>query len=203
MEANRFFNCWRGSKPTGKGGILYAGNNCGYWTDAAFKYLYSLLPQDPAPKDIAANIEKLRKNYNNPAMPTDNLAAGLQNDISNFSLEYKRYLGVNYFDFSFVVDNIVNRNKCYKSSEHFSELREECVRNNMVRLLKHFPSGKYYGQWGLEHTYLSDHGGQFSLHDCLATFLNKKYEPTKCKVISIAYFYSNCQQMTWGKNYGP
>jgi len=166
----------------------------------AFKYLYSLLPPDRAPEDIAANIEELRKSYNNPAIRT--LAVGLQKDNRNYAKEYQKYLGEKYFDFSFVVDNIVNRNKCYASSDHFAKLREECIRNNAVRIYKHFPAGKYYGEWGLEHTYLSDHGGQMAELDCLATFLNKKFAPTKGRVISIAYFYSNCQQMTWGKDYG-
>lgn len=168
----------------------------------ALKYLCSLLPSDAAPEIIAANIEDLRKSYNNPSIRIDVLAAGLQRDKSQYPADYQKYLGNNYHNFSFVVDNIVNRYKCYQSSDKFDELREEFIRNNMVRILELFPPGKYYGEWGLEHTYLSDHGGQFGQHDCLATFLNQKEETTKGRVVSIAYFYSNCQQMTLGNGYG-
>jgi hypothetical protein len=75
-------------------------------------------------------------------------------------------------------------------------------KKNFEKIYSRFSKGKFFGQWGLEHVYLSNHGGPYKTDNCFATFLNSDFEPTKGKVISISYFYKDSKSMTRGKKYG-
>ncbi|HWP97604.1 MAG TPA: erythromycin esterase family protein [Syntrophomonadaceae bacterium] len=181
--------------------VMVVGIDLEHQVNTAFLYLNTLLPSTTPPASITQSIEELRKNYDNPKARKDALVTKLHDDINRHDEDYKKYLGENYFDFTFEVENILNGIQ-YKSSSQAADFREDCIRNNFVSIFNHLPEGKYYGELGLEHTYLSDHGGNSSLHNCLATFLNKEFAPTSGRVVSIAYFYYNTMQMTWGKTYG-
>lgn len=182
--------------------IIVVGVDIEHQLATAFKYLSMLLPSNKAPISISENIEKLRNNYKNMEIINFSFADNLLKDIESSENTYKSYLGSNYFNFEFTLRNIINAYKCYDSKNKFGELRESCINNNFKKIYEYLPKGKYYGEFGIEHTYLSDHGGRFGRHNCFATYLNKEFEPTKGKVISIQYFYYNSYYMTRGKVYG-
>lgn len=66
------------------------------------------------------------------------------------------------------------------------------MKENFYEIYNHFPKGKYYGQWGLEHAYLSNLKTNHYPGDKprLATFLNSdENSPVKNKVCSMAILY--------------
>lgn len=132
----------------------------------------------------------------------NSFALELSNDIDMYEEEYKTYLKDNFFDFEFEVNNIINTQKYYNMDTERDGFREDCIRKNFEKIYSHFPKGKYFGQWGSDHTYLRDRGGPDKIDNCFATFLNSGFEPTKGKVISIMYFYKDSKSMIRGKKHG-
>ena len=176
--------------------ITVLGADIEHQTRTGYIALNELLPKEKAPDSISKNIEYLRNNCKNDNLEKSSFATELSKDVDINVKDYKAYLKDNFFDFEFIVNNISNRDKCYNKEGMDWMFREDCIRKNFEKIYSHFPKGKYFGQWGSDHTYLSDRGGPGKIDNCFATYLNSDFEPTKGRVTSIAYFYKDSKVMS-------
>ncbi|WP_139356242.1 hypothetical protein [Clostridium felsineum] len=115
----------------------------------------------------------------------------LQNSMKTNPKFYKAYLGKNYFDVNFIVENMVNKLNAFKSD--FNTVREMSICNNFRKIYKHYPTGKYFGELGMEHVYQKNYDLYSSKNSKnFATFLNSSNKsPVKGKVLSIEYAYED------------
>lgn len=182
--------------------LIVVGADIEHQTLTAYIALNELLPKENAPNSIAKNIEYLRNNCNNSEINDIGFAVELSKDLDTYLEDYKAYLKDNFFDFEFIVNNIINAYKYYHKGTRDDNFRESCINQNFEKIYSHYPKGKYFGQWGSQHTYLSNRKEPYGTNNCFATFLNSGFDPTKGKVISIKYFYKDSKSMTRDKNYG-
>lgn len=133
-----------------------------------------------------------------------------QNDIKKNENIYKKYLGNKYFDFNFIVNNIVNSINSYSSVDPNSydsnynkmeEYREISMYNNFKTLYEYLPKNRYFGQLGQEHVYQKEVNSQNKIYNNFAIYLNNKSSPVKGKVLSVAYVYKNCYYMSQEQPY--
>ena len=122
------------------------------------------------------------------------------NDVNNNPNMYSEKLGEEFWIFKFLLRNILNTYKCngIKDDLQWSSLREKSMVENFYEIYNHFPKGKYYGQWGLEHAYLNLFKSEFHPEGelCLAAALNNSEDsPVKNKVCSMAIIYFDSLQM--------
>lgn len=175
--------------------IKVVGIDIEHQANTAYKYLFSLLPQGSA-HDRMKNY--IMESLGNKDMKyTENLYTTMLASEN----EYKNYFGSSYFDFKLALGNLINADKYYVSGGTNEDFREACMLNNFKELYSHLPKGKYYGQFGQEHTYMRDHGGRFGTHNSFATYISHKFQKTKGKVMSITYLYSNSYYSSTYNNY--
>ena len=117
-------------------------------------------------------------------------------DVENNSQMYSDKLGQEFWTFKYLIRNTLNTYKCkiiYNDDYmQWSSTRERAMTENFYEIYNHFPKGKYYGQWGLEHAFLSNVKTNFHPEEepRLATALNiKEDSPVKDKVCSMAIVY--------------
>lgn len=184
--------------------IKVIGIDIEHQVKTACDYLNSILPPTAPPKVIKLSIEKYTDNFK--SKDNNNMLAtikSLQNDIKIKPSIYKAYLGSNYFNFTIVLDNIVNSINAYASNRaNFDDIREPIIYSNFKRIYSHFPIGKYFGEFGMEHVYQKNCSSYLGNKTRFAMYLNSNDSPVKGRVMSIAYGYENCTYMTSGHNYG-
>ncbi|MDZ4992351.1 hypothetical protein GNF80_05100 [Clostridium perfringens] len=160
--------------------LMFVGIDIEHQPNIALKYIYSLLPNTEIPEDIKEYFELLNKTtVNNFLINTKKIAMGIKENENSF----KEYLGDNFFDFSFSINNM-------SVSRPGLSQREPYLKSNFTTLYERLPKGKYFGQFGEIHVRKS---GAISKSDpvSLANFLNNEYEETKNKVISISLALNN------------
>ncbi|ELC8442486.1 hypothetical protein QYB59_001510 [Clostridium perfringens] len=160
--------------------LMFVGVDIEHQPNIALKYIYSLLPNTEIPEDIKEYFELLNNTtVNNFLINTKKIATGIKENENSF----KEYLGDNFFDFSFSINNMA-------ISKLGLNEREPYLKNNFTTLYEMLPKGKYFGQLGNAH--IMQHG-EISKSDpvSLANFLNNEYEETKNKVISISLALNN------------
>lgn len=171
----------------------------------ACEYLNSILPSTTPPKEIQSAIKSYTDSYNLRMSETIiiNAIENLQSDTKAKPDIYRRYLGSKYFDFSIVLDNIVNSLNKYASSTiaDSNKIRESSIYSNFKRVYSHFPNEKYFGQFGMEHVYQRACSSYMGDEPRFAMYLNSSDSPVKGKVLSIAYGYDNCLYMNKQQNY--
>ncbi|MCR3759669.1 erythromycin esterase family protein [Clostridium felsineum] len=196
--------------------IKVVGIDIEHQIPTSIRYLDSIIEvKGKAPDEIAADIDEIKKRAANNDLT--NYIALYDNDLKNNILKlqkdmkksekcYEEYLGNNYFDFNFIVNNMVNAYDAYLSFSNsanstqfkkFEKKRELSIYNNFKILHAQLPKGKYFGQFGGEHVYQSSFSdGVYKKEDPrLAMYLNGNGSPVKGKVLSIEYYYKNSQDM--------
>lgn len=167
----------------------------------AYDYLNSILPNNPPPAEIQSTIAQLtdKNKLQTDKSFRESTAINLANDMKSKPSIYKSYLGNHYFDFSIVVDNMINSINAYSNEgENFDKVREPAIYNNFKRIYAHFPAEKYFGEFGMDHVYQKRN--TMYLKD-FSMYLKDKNSPIKGKVISIAYGYKNCSFMNITHNH--
>lgn len=182
--------------------IKVIGIDIEHQTTTACEYLDSILPNNDPPKEIQLTIEKFTYSYNlKDGDAVAKAVKDLQSDINATPTIYNKYLGSNYFDFSIVVDNIINALNVYASNgENSNKIRELSIYSNFKRIYSHFPVGKYFGQFGMNHVYQKTCSSFMGTQTRFAMYLNSGDSPVNGKVLSIAYGYENCTYITTTKN---
>ncbi|WP_394897273.1 TraB/GumN family protein [Clostridium paraputrificum] len=141
----------------------------------AIKYIRSLLPTAEPTDDITEEFISVIKELSKSTY-IDKSKEAIQL-LSDGEKEIEKYLGKHYFDLTFTLKNLA-------VSEGQLD-REELLINNFIELYEYLPKGKFFGQFGGDHTNLSPNTKS------LASYLQNNYEKTKDKVISINYEYNN------------
>lgn len=160
--------------------LMFVGIDIEHQPNIALRYINSLLPNTKLPEDIKEYFELLNKTtVNNFLINTKKIAMGIKENENSF----KEYLGDNFFDFSFSINNM-------SVSRPGLSQREPYLKSNFTTLYERLPKGKYFGQFGKMHV---SKFGNMSKSDpvSLANFLNNEYEETKNKVISISLALNN------------
>lgn len=177
-----------------------------------FYHLQRLLPATPAPDAIApliAAIEPLTTRQDPYNFDYSPAATGLQRSLTIALNEqadaFKAYLGANYGDFTFTVQNIGEgirlRYLMKADNPRFNSERELLFFRTLEHLAPQLTRGKLYGQWGLFHIIQKEFKteGYADVKPKLGQWLNDSFPLTKGRVLSIPILYLN----SLGMNYGP
>lgn len=169
----------------------------------AYRFLVDVLPETEAPEEIKSVIDKIKSTFNNLEKSDETFAQcsnELQKDIEEKENIYKEYLDENFTGFSLVNLNVLNQIEAYKHKECVDEhekhvdwnnTRDKMMYENFQILQKELPKGKYYGQWGIDHTFQSKEKDKMMF----AAYLNSDDSIFKDKILTVMYNYDNCEQM--------
>lgn len=184
------------------------------FTDDAPILLSALLPKNTeVPKAIEFEIEVLKTfaeyamtHYNKYSYATDEpynniYSYSYYNDkwtidsiINQYKakrLNYETYLGANYATFEKVMNSLVELRKWqgYAQLPHQIVFRERSIYDNISLLMKQYPEGKFYGQFGRCHTgFGTDNTCNWYKLNSTAIRLNEGI--AKGKTLSIGLFYN-------------
>ncbi|WP_346928668.1 erythromycin esterase family protein [Clostridium sp.] len=164
----------------------------------AYRFLVDVLPETDAPEEIKAVIDKIKSTFND-LEKSDNKAfvqcsKELQKDIEKNEDIYKEYLGENFTGFNLVNLNVLNQIEAYKHKDDhvdWDNTRDKMIYENFQTLQKELPKGKYYGQWGLNHTFQSKEKDIM----WFGSYLNSEDSIFKDKILTVVYNYDQCEQM--------
>lgn len=172
--------------------FAYLGVDIEHQTNLAVSYLWDLALRRGVYEDVKEVVENFKQQKDE-----DELISSLKkvyDDVEKNSDVYSEKLSEEFWIFKYLIKNTLNTYKVnsIKDNMQWSVLREEIMKENFYEIYNHFPKGKYYGQWGLEHAYLSNLKTNHYPGDKprLATFLNSdENSPVKNKVCSMAILY--------------
>lgn len=126
------------------------------------------------------------------------ISTKLKEELVNNEDRYRKILKEDYFKITYVNDNLLNMLEVY-SGNNFNGIRDLKMYENFLKIYKHLPKGKYFGQIGLSHVFKKS----FPYVNWFASLLNRDNSKFKDKVLSIAYAYRDCKYLypTRRKNY--
>ncbi len=173
----------------------------------AYRFLVDILPEKKAPEEIEAVIDKIKSTFNDLDKFDETFAQcskELQNDIKEKESIYKEYFGEKFTSFNLVNLNVLNQIEAYKHKDDhvdWDNTRDKMIYENFQTLQKELPKGKYYGQWGLNHTFQSKEKDKM----WFAAYLNSDDSIFKDKILTVIYNYDNCEKMDISENgrYAP
>ncbi len=163
----------------------------------AYRFLVDILPEKKAPEEIEAVIDKIKSTFNDLDKFDETFAQcskELQNDIKEKESIYKEYFGEKFTSFNLVNLNVLNQIEAYKHKDDhvdWDNTRDKMIYENFQTLQKELPKGKYYGQWGLNHTFQSKEKDKM----WFAAYLNSDDSIFKDKILTVIYNYDNCEKM--------
>ncbi|NEU05009.1 erythromycin esterase family protein [Clostridium senegalense] len=162
----------------------------------AYRFLVDVLPDKEAPKEIKSVIDKIKNKFNDSDEFDKTFAQcsnELQNNIEKNENIYKEYLGENFTGFNLVNLNVLNSVEAYKHEDYvdWNNTRDNMIYKNFQILQKELPKGKYYGQWGLNHTFQSKEKDIM----WFAAYLNSDDSIFKDKILTVIYNYDDCDMM--------
>lgn len=192
--------------------IILIGIDVEYPITPAVAYLKSILPEDDPPAEIASLINSFKKTkFDKPntwdeRLDYTNSLKPLQEDMKKNEDIYKEFFKDKYFDFSIVLDNIVNPGEAFylgginENNDSLQNVREKSIYDNFKRIYEHFPKGKYFGQFGFDHVHQKDIIDYMYNKGRFGVYLNSEDSPVKGKVLSIKYGYKDCYCMEMDYN---
>lgn len=172
--------------------FTYLGTDLEHQIDLTVSYLYDVASRNGVYENIKEFIENFKQKKEK-----NELISSLEkvySDIEKNSDVYSEKLCEEFWIFKYLIKNTLNtyKSKLIKDGTQWGVFREEIMKDNFYEIYNHFPKGKYYGQWGLEHVYLSNLKTDNYPGDKprLATALNSdENSPVKNKVCSTAIMY--------------
>lgn len=180
--------------------IIVIGSDIEHQDWAAIWALTYLFPDGGfIPETIHPEMTALLKTYNNGSATYSELRSlsdDLYSSLLQYDDDYRSYFNDGYFAVSLIIRNLKERYDAYdkrnESTQAYWAARENRIYENFLNIYEHYPSGKYFGQWGKNHIYQA----RFNNIDWFAHRL-QHYEnsPVKDKVLSIANVYNNCKMM--------
>lgn len=171
----------------------------------AYRYINSILPVKKEPKSIHSSIQSFRNIYvkanKGTSISNDEITQcfiKIQKDIYSNKNAYKKYLGNHFFEFQYIVNNIIKTQQCSKidnpnNETEFFNLREKYMYDNFNIL---YNKGKYYGQFGLDH--VLQHKSTFT--ESFVARISNSNSNLKGKVYSLGYVYEKCEGIASIKN---
>ena len=176
--------------------IKIIGVDIEHQTENSYRYFMDVLPDKEIPMEISQIIDQLKDNYyklnRGEYIDIVQFSKILQKDIFEKEKIYKEYLGGDFFGFNLVNNNILNKYEAYSQRDNdWNNVRDKMIYDNFMDIYAEISPGKFYGQWGLDHAF------QSKIQDTMwfAAYLNKKGSIFENKILTIAYFYDNCEFM--------
>ncbi|MBU3204890.1 erythromycin esterase family protein [Clostridium algidicarnis] len=164
----------------------------------AYRFLVDVLPEAEAPEEIKVVIDKIKSTSNDLEKLDDRTfiqcSEELQKDMKDKGNVYKEYLEENFTAFNLVNLNVLNKVDAYnhnKDQVDWNNTRDKMIYENFQTLQKELPKGKYYGQWGFNHTFQSKEKDIM----WFATYLNSDDSLFKDKILTVIYNYDNCEKI--------
>lgn len=191
-----FFNYWQqvyqlNQRLSPENKILVIGIDLD-WLPSVHKYLSKEL-QEIDLRELPS-LQNLLDNYND-SIPQGNYTKTYEEIL----LEYKNanksiFSEQQKFEITYIFKNLIHSADAFSQVEHLDihRKRDMYMYENFIELYNHFPVGKFFGQWGLNHIYQSPQLGV----NWLAYLLNtEESSPVKGKILSMATYYKNCQRI--------
>jgi hypothetical protein len=119
----------------------------------------------------------------------------LRNEIKDKKDKLEEVLGNNLFDISIINEGIITSFEAYNQRDKtgnesvFWPTRENQIEKNFLMVYNHYAKGKYFGEWGGNHTSLDKYPFEGSFNN-FANYINTSDTDLKNKVLSFTYFYS-------------
>lgn len=172
---------------------LFVGVDIEHQISNALKMLEALLPGMPPPPAAEAGITKLLNGDKNSYESMWAIGNTLKSNISANPSSYEIYLGDQFFDFNFIVQNIINHQQAFAARDNFFGTRDLLIFENFLDYFPRFKSGKFFGQWGSKHVLqgYQKEGDSFS-----RLLQHNGRSPVQNQVLSILYLYQDCQFMS-------
>ena len=180
--------------------LLFVGIDVEHqFSTTGFQYLFGLAH---ARAVMPRALKKAVEYFNTSKAPDEEEIILLLKDIEKEQKqkpgEYESFFGDDLFDFSFALSNILQGSHYYdKENKDAETYREQSIMDNFDALYKHYDRPAFFGQFGAYHSDRSPKS--FTI----ASFLDREYEETKGRVLSIAYLYQNCYLADRHKDYRP
>lgn len=102
---------------------------------------------------------------------------------------FRAYLAEDYDDFYFTLRSVWQSAK-FAEEKGSDALRERYLCDNFRSLYEHYGIDRCFGMFGSVHSSLN---AMFGTHRSFAGFLNRDYEPTTGKVLSMVCVYDQCE----------
>lgn len=160
--------------------------------------MVDVLPEKEAPQEIKKVIDKIVNTFNDlDKIEYETIlqcSRELEKDIEEKEDIYKKYLGENFTGFKLVNTNVLNAAEAYNhyiSDVDWNNTRDKMMYENFRVIQEELPKGKYYGQWGTNHTFQSKEKDIM----WFAGYLNAEGSEFKDKILTIIYNYDNCEHM--------
>lgn len=189
----KLYNYNKGLPPDKK--ITVIGIDIEFQKNTTRNCLEYLIKDKKVPSSIADSINII-KNIGMSSTNVQNIrsAKTIYDDIQKKKSIYENFLGENYFDFEMTLRNMID------TSTDSNDKRENTLYKNFNLIYSHYPKGKYFGEFGGEHTYLKKRKSKFLNVADFAAQLNGNGSLFKGKVLSIPYIYFNCKYRNTDNN---
>lgn len=114
-------------------------------------------------KNVPSSIGSFIQNFDAKNYDKSVFKSNLQTfskDINDNYEFYKSEFGTNFWELNHLIKNFLAAHNffeifCLENQEEFVQMRENAIIDNFKEIYKRLPKGKFYGQWGMEHIYLS------------------------------------------------
>lgn len=169
----------------------------------AYRFLVAILPEKEAPEEIKETIamiketfEMLETTFTKDYIATKNSKIILDDIDQNRDL-YNEYLEDELIYFELVNRNVLNSKDAYKKNGDYVEwnnIRDRMIYENFITIDNTLPKNKYYGQWGMNHTYQSKEKDIM----WFGSYLNSEDSAYNGKILTIAYNYIDSERMGRG-----
>lgn len=175
-------------------------------SSTGYLYMYDIIPQEQAPEKILDTINLIKSelyNFDSSSYSYEEiktLSENIKNDVEANTEVYKEYLGEDFLGFNHVNNNVLYLLEALESrktsSNGWNNTRDYYIYENFKIIEETLPEGKFYGQWGMQHTFQKEFDGV----TWFASYLNKADSKYNNRILTIAYSYDSCIQMN--KNNG-
>lgn len=142
--------------------------------------------------------EKMLTSSTNPMKELYDFSLEISKDIDKNEYLYKSSLGEKYFDFKIAIDNLKFSIETHMGKNGIvNDVRDKNMFENFKKYYTHLPQGKYFGQFGMNHTFQQSIGDK----NYFATELNhNESSPVRGKVLTIAYLYDTTTPLSGERN---
>lgn len=167
----------------------------------AYRFMTDLLPVTEPPLEIKGTMDQLKEEFNGLSQLAydydkyKKLSQDIKSNIEEYTDLYKSYLGDNFFGFNLVNNNVINlvisKEKSGDSVTSWDSTRDKFIYENFKLVEALLPAGNFYGQWGMNHAFQSEHDKVM----WFGAYLNSAGSKYKDKIFTVIFNYENCKYM--------
>jgi hypothetical protein len=181
--------------------IRVVGTDIEHQNVTGLRYFNTLLPSTATlgafRADIRAALDGVsglfRQNFSSATLKQR--CEVLRTSIDENRGAYQQYFGEKFFQLDFMTDNLLQTTDAQsRQGRDFNRVRDNYLYANFLRIYPTLPQGKFYGEWGRSHVFLTRPNDNILWNGSM--FSNDARSPVRGKVLSIPYFYKDCNIMS-------